>query len=83
MGLEKLVLGDRFLNKFFGKMAHRGFAPWSRLNNMMGGLSQNGMGRSKFLFTKLFVNNWYSKTLLSHCAPMFEKYESLTMVSLS
>ena len=33
--LEKLVLGDRFLNGFIVKMVHRGFAPWDRLNNMM------------------------------------------------
>ena len=33
--LEKLVLGDRFLNRFVVKMAHRGFAPWGRLNIMM------------------------------------------------
>ena len=33
--LEKLVLGDRFLNGFTVKMVHRGLAPWDRLNYMM------------------------------------------------
>ena len=34
--LEKMVLGDRFLNGFLVKMAHRVFDPWGRLNYMMG-----------------------------------------------
>ena len=33
--LEKLVLGDRFLNGFTVKMANRVFDPCGRLNNMM------------------------------------------------
>jgi hypothetical protein len=33
--LEKLVLGDRFLNRFVVKMANRVFDPCGRLNNMM------------------------------------------------
>jgi hypothetical protein len=33
--LEKLVLGDRFLNGFIVKMANRVFDPCGRLNNMM------------------------------------------------